>query len=230
MIQAELDRKEHERNLKAFGKAFGDSTQQAVVRWGVQIAREFAGSTQPFGRGKKAQEAGRGAIYRDALRVIIVADGRVRESNRVLRSAAEINDWIEQHRRKGKTKEIPPTEKKIVYRSLFEKTIAERAKKSGIAKDGWIDAGQNLATHQKGAERITIGKGYIKWAQKPETYGDSTAPKPAFSPFAVLHNHAEHSPYVLASKSETKAVKWALKKTIKWYQKNLEYRERKAKT
>jgi hypothetical protein len=229
MIKAELDRQRHERNLKAFSKAFGDSSQQAVIRWGVQVGREFAVSTQPFGSGKASKEKGRGAMYRDALNVILTVDEKPKGGNRVLSSADEINSWIEQNRNgKGRTKQLGNQQKKIVHLPLFEKTMKARVKKSGTAKDGWLDAGTDLARHQQGAERIAIGKRFIGWAQKPAVHGNATKPKSGFSPVAVLQNLTSHSGWNLAATSERKAVIWALRKTITFYRRTLKARERKA--
>jgi hypothetical protein len=231
MIKAELDRQRHERNLKAFAKAFGDSSQQAVIRWGVQIAREFAVSTQPFGRGRKAKEKGRGAIYKDALKTIWTTTGRVpKNSENFLYSVDEINSWIDQHRNKNQVKELPKEQRKVTTVALFEKAIKQRAKKSGTAKQAWIDAGNELAAHQTGAERITISKRFLGWTVKSGMNGRAKVPSKSFIPSATITNMITYSGEILDDYDKRVNVRMGLKKTLKWYRKALAARERKANT
>lgn len=239
MIKAEFDIPKLERSLKKASSAFGDSTKQAVARWSVQCARELAVSTQVYGKTgtKKKQDF---AIEADARRVIFPVDtakpsktGRtVRYTwqgksgnwpqSRFLKDESAVNEWIEMNRtrRRSRTAKLPFSELAICTIDVFQKAMKTRYQRTGMAKGGWLGAGKKAATFQTGAQRITIGKNFLGYAQKHGDKGDAKLKGgAAFQPIADLENRAPHvaSPHVLSKSEIQKSVGFGLRKTINWY-------------
>lgn len=240
MIEAKFDMPKLERSLKRASKAFGDSTQQAVARWSVQCGRELAVSTQVYGKSGTRQKQNF-AIEADARKVIFPVDsfrpsktGRTARytwrgksgnwpQSRVLKDAAAVNDWIEQNRtrRRGRTAKLPFAELAICEASVFKAAMKIRFARSGMAKGGWLGAGKDAVKFQKGAQRITIGKNFLSYAQKHGHLGNAKLRGgTVFQPVADLENRAPHvsSPSVLSKSEIGVAVGFGLRKTIKWYQ------------
>jgi len=237
-----------ERSLKRLAKDLGDNNAQAIARWGVQTCRELAKSTQAFGD-KKTRQVQEGAITSDAYNVLLVVDSlrstgkgyRVENKGKfytvsgrkVLKSPDEVHDWIELNRtrRRGRTARLPVEERRVVVRSVFKAGMKKRLALAGLAKGGWIGAGQDIAAAQKGTDRINIGKNFLGYAQKHSAFGKSTHPQPGWSPSAKLTNKASHvsSNHVLKSSHIESAVQWGLRKTITWYQSALRRQNQKQK-
>jgi hypothetical protein len=243
-LGAELDMKKFEDSLLKFSKSFGDTTQQAVIRWGVQASRELAVATAVFGgRGGGNFTAGKTrdrqlrAIWSDALNVILAVDNLKKtrsgylvtnqgksyyvSASKVLNSESEVNQWIRinRTRRRRRTAKLSVDEKRVALRKTVERAVKARHKATGQAKGGWLDAGQKLSRNQTGGQRIAIGKGFIGYAQKSGGKGSGVVNKSAFSPSVTLENHVSHSgdSSVLSASSAKKAINDALPMTIKWY-------------
>ena len=242
MFKASIDQAKLERSLKRFAKDFGETNAQAVCRWGVQVCRELAVETQAWGKspgtwltGEKGQL---NAIRADAHNVCLVAEsmratgkgfrctskeGRIYYASHadVLNSPQEVNDWIEinRTRRRARTARLHPKDCKVVKRTVFEKALKARFARAGMAKGGWLGAGQDMAKHQTGAQRITIGKNFISRAQKHSGFGKADAPRNGFFAVGYLHNRASHvaSRHVLRSSAIDKSMVWGLRKTLSWY-------------
>jgi hypothetical protein len=58
MIRVDVDMARLQRSLRSAALRFGESSKQAVIRWGVQTSREMAVETQAWGKSgtKKKQE------------------------------------------------------------------------------------------------------------------------------------------------------------------------------
>jgi hypothetical protein len=244
MAKAVLDMQKLNRSIERYAKQFGDSTAQATIRWGVQAARELAVSTAVFGgRGggkfsaSGAKKRQMDAIWMDALQVILAVDSATRTPSgykitnqgktyyvperKFLTSEAQVNQWIRinRTRRRRRTPKMPVEERKVALRKTVEGAIKLRAKAIGEAKGGWLAAGKNLAGKQTGAQRITIGAGYIGYAQKTSATGSSSVSKNLFAPVVKLTNNVAHSgdKSVLSSKAAQDAINGALPNTLKWY-------------
>lgn len=74
MIKGEIDRRTLEASLRKYAKKYGESTAQAVVRWGIQVARDLAFDTQVYGT-RQTRQIQENAIFKDALNVFLVVDG-----------------------------------------------------------------------------------------------------------------------------------------------------------
>lgn len=239
MIKGEFDIPKLEASLKKAMTAFGDTNTQAVSRWAVQVGRELAVSTQVFGRTgtRKKQEF---AIEADARRVIYPVDsisqsktGRTvratREGksfnwpvSRFLKNESEVNEWIEMNRtrRRARTSKLPFTELAICTLQVFNKALKMRYANAGMAKGAWLGAADDAAKMQTGAQRITIGKNFLSYAQKHRHLGDAKMNKGGgFKPVASLVNKVRHSssPYVLSQSEISKSIGFGLRKTINWY-------------
>lgn len=214
------DQKMLEKSLKKASKAFGESTEQSTFRWGVQIARDLAAYTQAFGRGAKAQQIQIGAIWKDAMNVCRkIGSSEIPQ----LKNDDEIIRWINQNRtRKNKrTAVLPPNQRLTATQAQLERAVIKKAERAGSAKGAWIGAGQDIAARQKGMQKNSIGKNFLSYAQKWAGEGRAVVKKRIFDNDATLVNSIEHAaqPYVLRDTQKQKAVKSAMKRTIKWYDK-----------
>jgi len=255
VITAKFDRPKLERSLKRASKAFGDTTAQAVCRWGVFTCRDLAVQTQAWGRTrygkgtkkdspqmpsggkntvdpKMAKGVQEGAMFIDALRVILIRDVVGPKNKKALRSAGEVNDWIEVNRtrRRGRTAKLSIDQRKVCTPKVFKDAMRIRFKLAGMAKGAWLGAGQDIAKAQQGADRINIGKGYLSWTQKHSRRGHGTPAKSGWSPSAILKNNAAHSasPHVVSARAKNESISAGLDKTVKWYNKALKAKLDKA--
>lgn len=233
MIKAEVDKAELQRSLRKYSKQFGESSSQAVVRWSVQTCRELAFETLPFGnKSGKAKAAQKAAIERDTGRVMNVVQKMPRKSKnvRILKSPAQVIGWMDQNRTSdNRTKKLPKSERMVCTRRTFNAAVRLMMAHAGIAKGGFIGAGQDIARAQKGASKITIGKSYLGYTQKHSRFGRATKPRSGFKPAAKIQNTAEHTAlkYVLKKSSIKKAIDFGLKKTIKWYSRTIRALDKK---
>jgi hypothetical protein len=227
MIKASIDIPKLQKSLKVAAKAFGDSTEQAVVRWSIQTCRELAVTTQVFGRGKKERDKQAKAIEMGGYAVINIVEPSKKPRNgnrRLLRSISAINDWIDQNRgAKGRTRKLPPEQRKDATRELFDKAMRQRKKLAGMAKGGWIGAGQAIAKRQKGQDRINIGRNYVGYAHRHSGKGAARLAGGLFRPFTLLTNNARHtsSSHVVKKGAHQQAAARALRPTITSYRKSL---------
>lgn len=232
MIKAFIDRPKLEKSLKRFASDFGETSAQAVVRWSVQTCRELAGTTQAFGRNSQAKKKQWNSIEVGAKTIVNIVPNIKGRKARAITTISELSEWIDSNRTsKGHTKSVPANQRPFVTESLLIKTIKERRKLAGIAKGGWIGAGQDIAKAQQGTDRINIGKNFLNYAQKHSNFGKSKKPKSGWSPQAELTNTARHSAstWVMKSNDIQKASDWGLKKTVTWYRSALSRQNQKQK-
>lgn len=220
MVSAKYDMQALERSLKKAAGAFGETSAQAVIRWGVSVCRDLAVQTQAFGQ-TKTKVKQENSITAGARSVVVIVP-RVGASNKKgLRTSNEVNAWIESTRgQNGRTpKNMPFSERKVCTEATFQKAMRDRFKLAGIAKGAWIGAGQEIAKHQTGQDRIAIGKNFLGYSQKHASRGHGVPAKSGFSPVAILQNNSAHSasPWVLKESSKKSAVAFGARKTIKWY-------------
>lgn len=220
MITASIDRPRLERSLKRFAKDFGDTTAQAICRWGVQTCRELAGSTQAFGKSSEAKKKQWNSIEAGMNSVLSIVPKSERRSSRLMSSPSEVHAWIDsQQNSKGRTKKLPIEQRAFVTADLFQNVLKERQKLAGMAKGGWLGAGQQIATAQRGTDRINIGKNFLGYAQKHGRFGSARKPVAGWKPTAEITNRVRHSADsgVLSPAQSKQAIEWGLKKTITWY-------------
>lgn len=221
-VTAQIDMKKLEASLKKAATQFGDTTEQAVARWGVQTARELALSTQPFGsagtRKKQLQAIETG--MRHVLRIVDPkAFSRSKSSNK-LESPQEISEYVESMRTGGEGHTRKRGQAMPICRdSDFKKALRMRQERAGIAKGGWIGAAQDIAKSQRGGDRITIGKNFLSWTQRHRQRGRVRKHFSPFRPSASLIHSARHtrSQYVLRRTDANRAIEWGAKKTLTWY-------------
>ena len=252
MINAKVDMKKLEASLQRYAKRFGDTTAQAVTRWGVSTCRELANETQAVRTdGKTPYQIQRLAIIFDAYNVLMVVDSLKKNktgsgytatnqgksyfvsSKKVLLSEAQIRWWVEinRTRRRARTAELDKKDRKIVAKTLFNKAIKKRTEAAGMAKGGWIGAGNDIGKAQKGSAQFTIKASFLKYAQKHSKHGSATIPKEGWNPSTRLTNKVPHvaSTNVLAANAFSKAARFGLSKTIRWYSETLRAINQKTK-
>lgn len=241
MIEAKFDMPKLIASLKKASKAYGDTNKTAIARWGVQTCRELAVSTQAFGKGG-ARRKQVNAITAGVNSVIAsVPDKQFREmlsgkitrakirnrfvpitKERLLADHDQCMAWIDGQRdQKGRTPILDQFKIGIAPQSVVKKVIRARSALAGIAKGAWLGAGVDIARRQKGANRITIGRNFLGYAQKHSDLGDAKATADPFNPIAFLRNRSKHSgsSHVLSENQKAKAVGFGLKKTLTWYRK-----------
>lgn len=252
MIKASVDMKKLESSLQRYAKKFGDTTAQAVTRWGVGTCRELALETQAVKRdGKTPLQIQTMSIRAGALNVLTVVDKLTKNpkgsgytatnqgknyfvsSKKVLSSHAQVNWWIEKNRT-GKRKWTQDKELKdrpVCAKSVFNSAIKKRIKAAGAAKGAWIGAGNDIAKAQKGEGRLSIGASFMKYAQRHAKHGSATVPRNGWNPSTKLTNKIGYSGtnHVLKSSAFPKASAWGLKKTLSWYRHALKAIDQKAK-
>jgi hypothetical protein len=215
-LTMKVDEKQLMRTLAKSRKQFGESSEQAVYRWGVQISRELAGSTQAFGKGKKAQGIQEAAIWKDAFKVC-----KLVEKNGELKSPADAYNWIEQNRVRARrrTSFLPENERKTVTRAVLESALHAKIERVGMAKGAWLGGGLDLSDRQTGQQKVKIGKNFLGYAQKFADMGKAIKRISIFKPNVSLQNNVEHSSdqTVLSDKRKRDVVKRSLINTIKWY-------------
>jgi hypothetical protein len=232
-MKAKFDMPKLERSLKRLAKDLGDTNAQAIARWGVQTCRELAGSTQAFGKTTASKKKQWNSIEAGARTILNIVPSLGKKKVRVLRTVSEASAYIDSKRtRRGRTRPVPIHHRPFITEKLFADTLKSRRLQAGIAKGGWLGAGQDIATAQKGADRINIGKNFLGYAQKHSAFGKSTHPVAGWSPSAKLTNKASHvaSNHVLKSSHIESAVQWGLRKTLTWYRSALRRQNQKQKS
>lgn len=238
MITMDVDMRQLTEKLDKASKKLGESNKNAVARWGVQICRELAVSTQVYGKSgtKKKQDS---AIEAGVNNVVVALTG-VRQKpktvsgllngkrvswpkSRFTSDAETLSRWVDSQR-SGKARHtrrnLKMHEKMAAPKTVVNKVIRERKKRNGIAKGAWLGAGAKIASYQVGADRISIGKNFLGYSQKHGSRGTASRTSSMINPIAKLTNNSEHSrtPYVLSHSETSKAIRFGLTKTIKWYQ------------
>lgn len=234
MLTAKIDERKLQSDLRKVAKAFGESGNQGVARWSIQVCREMARQTKVWGT-DKGKSLGKqvGAIRKDAKNVVMIVSGLnlPNAGRRVITSASALNDWIDANRtrRGSRTAKLPEEEKKICTSDVFEAAMRIRVAKAGMAKGAWIGAGMDIAMRQTGTGKINIGKNYISWAHRHKTHGRGTVQKSTWSPSATMANNLRYASdkSVLSDARIKRAVLWGLKNTIKWYEKATEAKLKK---
>jgi hypothetical protein len=244
MIKGEVDLYELERSLKKTADAFGDSNQTAIARWGVATCRRLVKETQAWGDNSKAKKKQENAILKDANRAIyavskpivvkhlqsgkmsgLVINGEliIFRPNQLLKTAQDVNDWIDMHRtsRKGRVPNMNNNLKGIAAESTLRAALRERNKRAGKAKGAWIGAAQDIAKGQKEGSRITIGKNVASYAHKFSGGGSARITKSSWSPVGILTNNVPYvsNPHVLKKSAMQEALQDGAEKTLKWYKK-----------
>ncbi len=239
MLTAKFDIAKLASSVKRAGKAFGDTSRTAIARVGVQICRELAVSTQVYGKGgakKKQQDAIEAGIHGTICTISekqfrdLVSGKQNRakirnrwvevEASRLLRDPDSTMKWIDEHRGEhGHAERMTQDTIGIASKSTVAKVRRLRFLRAGIAKGGFIGAGVAIARHQKGANRIAIGKNFLGYAQKHAEKGTAQATGSPFKPIAKLINRSRHSGsgYVLSDAEKSKAIGYGFKKTLAWY-------------
>lgn len=248
-LTASIDLASLQRQIKRAYKDYGDSQKQAVKRWGVFTARELALQTQAHGRKAATQK---GAMIKDGRNVIMTHKGRVRKTpkgvtytdstgklrsisaSKYLNTENEIVRWIERHRTSSRkrTRKLHPSEKAVCTEAKFLRAINQKHRKlSGMAKDGFLDAGEDISRGQRGQRKERIGESYIKWARKPKRLGRAIERGRVMKHSARLENLVSYTKdeYVLKKSNSKRAVRWGAHKMLKWYKANIKTKRRKAK-
>lgn len=101
----------------------------------------------------------------------------------------------------------------------------------GKAKGGWIGAGVAIGAKAKSGSRITIGKNIANYAHKFKSGGTASIKRSVWHPFGKITNNVAHvsTDYVLKKSDAKNAITYGALKTIKWYEKAIRAKLKKAK-
>ena len=240
-VSAKLDSEK----LNKFRRKFGESSNQALVRLGVDTAKLAAVLTQPEGKGKKKIIKGinSGAkrniaplpakafsYFTKQKRISFPFQGSwvtLRE-DQVLRSPSEIYDFVEKHRdSKGRVKSLPRGKRAICKQGDMDKAMTARRKLAGVAKGSWLGAGKSLAKKSKGPDPARVGKNYMAWAQKHAKLGESKFIKRILgkSEVHLISNAASTKDKGLFSRQAAKeAIEKASRITLNYYRREVKRR------
>ena len=236
------------KKLKNLARTYGETQEQAIMRWGVQAGRDLAKYTQVFGNKPKVHKK---AMFHDANNVIFIYEGRSKKtklgyqvekkgkkfyvpSTRFLSNESEVLEWIEQNR-KGKnnrTKRLPIDRCKVCSRSLLRRAINQKYKQTaGSAKDGWLDAADEIAKRQKGRNPARIGASFMRFARKKKRQGTAKTRKGLARSTGELTNRLPYvrSRYVLKNSHKRRAIRDSMRNTLKWYRAAIRAENRKKK-
>jgi len=244
----DIDLNALQRKLNATAKEFGDTQEQSTYRWGVFTAQDIAFRTQAYGRSSKPQK---GAIVKDASNVLFSHEGAAKgkgksltakfqgkEQNlsrtRYLETVEQVIAWIDQNRTLAykRTKKLAPENKKVCSDKVFKAAINKKMKESGgMAKDSWIDAGEDIARKQKGSNQSKIGASFLKWTRKPMKLGTSKSRMRNGKNESELVSLVEYTKasHVVKKTDMKTAVIVGAQKMIKFYKSVIAYNAKKTK-
>ena len=240
-ISATFDRGKLESSLKKAAKNFGDSNKQAIARWGVQTARQLAIVTQAFGQtGTKKIQVN--AIWRSWINCIEIVNpqyfaaiksGKIRrrqnksglwesiDMSMVTDDPSEIDAYVQSQRDNRGRIQGERRRKIITTKKAMQTAIKKRLANAGMAKGAWLGAGKQIASKQRGTQRINIGKNFMGYAQKHSYLGRAVETGSLFNPETKLINMVSYTSKrnSLNPAQADQAIGDALKKTIRWYSK-----------
>ena len=250
VLKSDFDEAAMLKKLKKLSKAYGESQEQAVKRWGVQTCRDLAKYTQIFGSKPGMHKK---TMLKDGLNVIFTHKGTAKASksgksmvwkfkgksagvqrSRYIDSEDEVIRWINQNRTAAnkRTIKLPPAQRKVCDEALFKRAINRKYKATaGMAKDGWLDAGEQISKRQKGKNPSRIGKGLMKFSRKPAKLGSAKEGTRLFKSFADLINRLPYSKksHVLSTSNKRKAARDGAINTLKWYKRAIRAENKKKK-
>lgn len=251
VMSVKFDEAKMIRKLGHFAKDVGETQRQAIKRWGVQTCRELARMTEPFGSTKKkAGSKLMSAMWSDALNVIYTVERKRKSGSnsyqvtlqgntwnvpqyRFLTRPEEVISWIDSNRskRRGRTRRLATEEKRVCLESTLKRAITLKFKRwGGLAKDSWIDAGNDISRGQRGPKQTKISPAYIKWAQKPQKVGTSKEGRKMMKEMAELISRVSYlNNYLLKSTNKRKAIQIGLNKTISTYKAILRWKRKNAR-
>lgn len=245
MISIQPNNRQLVTSLERAGKKFGDTSKGAIARLGVQVCRDMAFETQAFGAGAKPRKAQKEAIEHDysrlviafksarmgkkALKTLIGRDRKGREyrwpKSRFLDTPEKIIAHVERHHDpktgRPRKRKVPWSELMAARSATFNKAVRIKVTESaGKAKGAWIGAGNRIAKSQKGADRLTIGKNFLSYAQKHASKGRATEGGDNFMPHAILRNSVPYSSAkdVMSRDRMQRVISKSARKTLKWYE------------
>lgn len=243
MIQADIDTKAIERQIMSIAKDFGDSNESAICRWGVSVCRDLVKRTQAWGDGTEAKKKQEGSIRKDANRAVYsvtkqtyvngVASGKLTglvingqlitfTPDRILKTPQEVLDFIDLNRtsRRNRVPTMKRNMKAIASAANVNKAVAIKTKRAGVAKGGWVGAGQSIAAKQRKGSRITIGKNVAGYAHKFKGGGTAQLIRSEWNPVGKITNNIAYvsTDYVLNKSDATAAINIGGQMTVKWYE------------
>ena len=250
LLKVEFNDAQMARKLKKLAKAYGDNQEQAVKRWGVQTCRDLAKYTQIFVSKPKFHKD---TLFKEALKVIYAHEGSSKSSKTgrsvtftmqgkrrsastgdYLRSVPDVLSWIEQNRtgKHRRTVKLPPSRRKYCGITRLRKAINQKYKRTaGMAKDGWLDAGEQISKGQKGSSPNKIGASLMKFARKPAKLGYAREGSRMMKSFGELTNKLPYSSskHVLSTANKKLAVRDGMNNTLKWYKRAIKAENKKKK-
>lgn len=232
-----IDSRVDARKTRQWARKFGDTSNDALVRVSVIAAREAAVNTQVKGKSKKKQVDA--IIMGTRLNIVPVnarSFNKVAKSRRpsfkmsgryvslgqdqILRSASDVESFVERSRGKnGRVQKLPPEKRAVAKQSDLTKALVQRKKRAGQAKGSWLGAGIRASRFTKGRGE-KIGKNFIAWAQKHKNLGTAKFRRRMIGKSEMLLiSKARHTakPGIFSRADGKKAVATGWRKAATWY-------------
>ena len=231
--------------MRKFSRLFGETSNQALVRVGVNTAKMAAVLTQPEGKSKKKIIK---SINSGATRNIAALPAKtfnyftqkkppafpfygkwVRlDNSQILRGPGEIYNFVEKHRNnKGRVKSLPRGQRAICKTGDMDRAMTARRKLAGVSKGSWLGAGKSLARKSRGANPETVGKNYMAWAQKHADKGTAKFRRAIIGKsYALLISKAiaTKDTRFFSRQAAKEAIEKAFKTTLNWYRREVKGR------
>ena len=242
-----IDMKDVGVSLDNFAYQAGETTEQATYRFGVAAARGLATETAPRKKSvaqlkkrtraqmhKVCMEVKSAVYFRKLARGIY---SRIKMSDRwtevrpdrIVENAAELDRVIERHRdQRGRTKPLRREERYVCKRADFNKVVRDRAKRWGVAKGAWLGAGDRISRMQKGLDRNTIGKNFLRFAQRHKKAGTGYRMGESHKTSVFLQSKAQAAAYSegLDMARTRSALRRAQKSVFTYYKAEIRRREK----
>tara|TARA_R110001599_G_scaffold337049_2_gene555185 strand:- start:251 stop:1072 length:822 start_codon:yes stop_codon:yes gene_type:complete len=163
------------------------------------------------------------------------------DSKRYIRDAGGVDRIIQQNRLTKPTssgkhlvfvKWLRGKDKYVCSRRVMDQAINQRYRRlAGMAKDGWIDAGNDIGKGQKGKGQMKIAASFLKTIRKSRVSGYATESKKLFKSSAFIINNLPYvsTAHVLSNSNKKKALKDGIKNTLKWYEQTIRAENKKKK-
>jgi hypothetical protein len=142
--------------------------------------------------------------------------------DRILKTPQEVLDFIDLNRtsRRNRVPTMKRNMKAIASAPNVNKAVAIKTKRAGVAKGGWIGAGQSIAAKQRKGSRISIGKNVAAYAHKFKGGGTAQLIRSEWNPVGKITNNIPYvsTDYVLNKSDATDAINNGGKMTVDWYE------------
>ena len=240
-VKAKLD----ERKMKSFRKKFGETSNQALIRLAVDVAKDAAVLTEPKGKSKK--QIVKNIISGARVNIAAIPARQFNQISKkkspwfrfskggvslsraqILESPGEINGFIERNRnKKGRVRRLSQNQKAICKTGDMNKVLVKRKKLAGVTKGSWLGAGIKLSRKSKGSHPARVGKNFMAFAQKHKDRGTAKFRARILGKseaFLISNAPATKDVKIFSKRDAKEAIRRAWKKVLNYYRREVRAR------